>query len=120
MKRSENIRMVALRRARRTRRILAMRGSAPRLSVFRSNRYLAVQIIDDVNGATLAAASDRELKKGKTAGSRMERASAVGALIAERAKAKGITHVRFDRGRYRYHGLVAALAGGAREAGLTF
>lgn len=93
-----------------------------RLSVFRSSRHISAQLIDDVRGVTLAAASDRGLKapKGKPALDGRARAALVGAELARQATAKGITAVRFDRGRYRYHGLVAALADGARKGGLKF
>ena len=108
-------------RLRRRRRVRAkVRGSAerPRLSVFRSNRGMNVQVIDDVAGRTLAAVTWTESDlKGLQ---RMEQAKRVGALIAERAKAAGVENVVFDRGGYRYHGRVKALAEGAREGGLRF
>lgn len=94
-----------------------VRGTAarPRLSVFRSNRFMLAQLIDDVAGKTLASANSKQLKKKdtKTAG-----AAYVGKTIAERAKAAGVTVVVFDRGSYRYHGRVRALVEAAREAGL--
>lgn len=89
----------------------------PRLSVFRSNKEIYCQIIDDLNGHTLAAACS--LDNGLT-GSKTEQAKAVGQLIAERAKSAGIETVVFDRGGYLYHGRVKALAEGAREGGLIF
>jgi len=92
----------------------------PRLSVFRSNRHIYAQIIDDVAGKTLAAASTVEsdvVGSGKYAGN-IEAAQKVGKLLAERAKEKGITVVVLDRGPYRYHGRIAALADAAREGGL--
>ena len=108
-------------RLRRRRRVRAkVRGSAerPRLSVFRSNRGVNVQLIDDVAGQTLAAVNWTESDiKGLQS---MEQAKRVGELIAERAKAAGIETVVFDRGGYRYHGRVKALAEGAREGGLRF
>ena len=108
-------------RLRRRRRVRAkVRGTAerPRLSVFRSNRGVNVQLIDDVEGRTLAAVTWTESDvKGLQ---RTEQAKRVGALIAERAKAAGIETVVFDRGGYRYHGRVKALAEGAREGGLRF
>ena len=109
------------RRLRRRRRVRArVRGSAerPRLSVFRSNRGMQAQIIDDVRGHTLAAVNwtEDELKSLK----RMEQASKAGRLLAERAKAAGIETAVFDRGGYQYHGRVKALAEGAREGGLIF
>ena len=91
----------------------------PRLNVFRSNANIYAQIIDDVNGVTLASAST--LEKGfEGATGNAEAAKKVGTVLAERAKAKGIEEVVFDRGGYVYHGRVAALADGAREGGLKF
>ena len=91
----------------------------PRLNVFRSNANIYAQIIDDVNGVTLVAANTLE-KEFEGATGNCEAAKKVGAVLAERAKAKGIDQVVFDRGGYIYHGRVAALAEGAREAGLEF
>ena len=91
----------------------------PRLNVFRSNANIYAQIIDDVNGVTLAAANTLE-KDFEGATGNIEAAKKVGATLAERAKAKGIEQVVFDRGGYIFHGRVAALAEGAREAGLKF
>ena len=91
----------------------------PRLNVFRSNANIYAQIIDDVNGVTLVAANTLE-KDFEGATGNIEAAKKVGAVLAERAKAKGIEEVVFDRGGYVYHGRVAALAEGAREAGLKF
>jgi len=91
----------------------------PRLNVFRSNANIYAQIIDDVNGVTLVSASTLE-KDFEGATGNAEAAKKVGAVLAERAKAKGIEQVVFDRGGYIYHGRVAALAEGAREAGLKF
>ena len=91
----------------------------PRLNVFRSNANMYAQIIDDVNGVTLVAASTLE-KDFEGATGNAEAAKKVGAILAERAKAKGIEEVVFDRGGYVYHGRVAALAEGAREGGLKF
>jgi large subunit ribosomal protein L18 len=108
-------------RLRRRRRVRAkVRGSAerPRLSVFRSNRGVNVQLIDDIAGRTVAAVTWTEADlKGLQS---MEQAKRVGALIAERGKAAGVESVVFDRGGYRYHGRVKALAEGAREGGLRF
>ena len=87
----------------------------PRLAVFRSNRHVVAQVIDDVAGHTLAAASTMELAGQEVEGA----ARQVGLLVAERAKAKGIEKVVFDRGGNKYHGRVAAVAEGAREAGLS-
>ncbi|HTV90676.1 MAG TPA: 50S ribosomal protein L18 [Stellaceae bacterium] len=93
-----------------------------RLSVFRSSRHIYAQIIDDTAGRTLAAAStlDADLRATLKTGADTEAASAVGKLLAERAKAAGIARVVFDRGAYLYHGRVKALAEGAREGGLDF
>jgi large subunit ribosomal protein L18 len=99
-----------------------VRGSAerPRLSVFRSNKHISAQLIDDRAGRTLAAASTYEtaLRGGST--SNKDAAAQVGQLVAERAKAAGISKVVFDRGGFLYHGRVAALADAARAAGLEF
>jgi large subunit ribosomal protein L18 len=108
-------------RVRRRRRVRAkVRGTAerPRLSVFRSNRGIQAQLIDDVNGHTLAAVSWTE-DELKSLG-RMDQAKRAGELIAERAKAAGVETCIFDRGGYRFHGKVKALADGAREGGLKF
>ena len=107
-----------LRRRRRVRAKVAGTAERPRLSVFRSNRGIRAQLIDDVNGHTLAAVNwtEDELKKM----GRMDQAKRAGELIAERAKAAGIEECVFDRGGYRYHGKVKALADGAREGGLRF
>ena len=88
----------------------------PRLSVFRSNKHIYAQLIDDLAGTTLAAASTREADLG--AGSRIDQGKAVGEKIAERAKEAGIASAVFDRGGYRYHGRVQAIAEGARSGGL--
>lgn len=98
-----------------------VRGTSqrPRLSIFRSNRDIYCQLIDDVAGHTLASASSREAAVGGE-GKKSERAKTVGKLIAERAQAANINTVVFDRGGYLYHGRVKALADGAREGGLKF
>jgi len=108
-------------RLKRRRRVRAkVRGSAerPRISVFRSNRGIFAQLIDDDAGRTLAAVdwTEAELRSLK----RMDQARRAGALLAERAKAAGVEAVVFDRGGYQYHGRVKALAEGAREGGLAF
>jgi large subunit ribosomal protein L18 len=93
----------------------------PRLSVFRSARYIYAQIIDDRTGATLVSASSREKELPAAEGSgKVAISTAVGKLVAQRAKEKGIAKVAFDRGGYLYHGRVKALADGARSAGLEF
>lgn len=90
-----------------------------RLSVFRSNRWIYAQIIDDEKGQTLVAAAERELGK-ETKGTKTERAGLVGELLAKKALKKGIKKVYFDRGRFKYHGRLKALAEGARKGGLAF
>jgi large subunit ribosomal protein L18 len=108
------------RRHRRVRKHVAGTPERPRLAVFRSNKHISAQVIDDLTGRTLAAAStvEADLRKGGT-GNR-EAATKVGKLLADRAKAAGITKVVFDRGGFSYHGRVAAVADAAREAGLEF
>ena len=107
-----------LRRRRRVRAKVYGTAVRPRISVFRSNRGVFAQLIDDDSGRTLAAVNwtEDELKSLK----RMEQASKAGQLLAERAKAAGIETAVFDRGGYQYHGRVQALAEGAREKGLSF
>ena len=108
-------------RARKHARVRAkISGTAekPRLCVFRSNKHIEAQIIDDVKGVTLVASSSVALKLAN--GGNCEAAAKVGADLAEKAKAKGIEFVAFDRGGYLYHGRVAALADAAREGGLKF
>jgi large subunit ribosomal protein L18 len=97
-----------------------LRGSSerPRLNVFRSLKHIYAQVIDDGQGRTLVAASSAE--KGRSGGGNIAGARQVGKLVAERALAKGLTQVVFDRGGYKYHGRVKALADAAREAGLKF
>jgi large subunit ribosomal protein L18 len=109
-----------LRRHRRVRKKVLGTAARPRLAVFRSNKHISAQVIDDVSGRTLASASTveaalRDQVSGNAAG-----ATQVGRLVAERAKAAGVEQVVFDRGGYLYHGRVAALADAAREAGLEF
>lgn len=108
-----------LKRHKRVRGKIAGTPERPRLNVFRSGSNIYAQLIDDVGGVTLAAASS--LEKGfEGSGGNIEAAKKVGLAIAERAKAKGISVVVFDRGGYLYHGRVQALAEGAREGGLEF
>jgi len=103
-----------VRRHVRVRRKISGDAERPRLAVYRSNRHIYVQLIDDVQARTIAAASDREVASG----SKIETAKAVGELLAERAKQAGVERVVFDRGGRLYHGRVAAVAEGAREKGL--
>jgi large subunit ribosomal protein L18 len=112
------------RRARRTARVRhtlkRVAYGRPRLSVFRSSKHIYAQVIDDVKGVTVAAASSMEKDvRGKT-GANVEAAKAVGKRVAERAAAKGVKEVQFDRGSYLYHGRIKALADAAREGGLKF
>lgn len=109
-------------RHQRVRKNLYGTPERPRLCVFRSNKNISVQIIDDVNGATLVSAStlDKDLKGQIANGGNKEAAKAVGEAIAKKALEKGIENVAFDRGGFLYHGRVRELAEGAREAGLKF
>jgi large subunit ribosomal protein L18 len=111
------------RRARRTRFALRQKaGGRPRLSVFRSGRHIYGQVIDDAQGRTLAAASslEKEMRAELKSGADKAAAKRIGLLLAERAKAAGVEQVVLDRGGYRYHGRIQALAEGAREGGLSF
>ena len=102
----------------RIRKTVSGTAAQPRLSVFRSNKEIYAQIIDDVNGVTIVSASSRD--KGVAIGTNIETASAVGKLIAEKALKAGVSTITFDRGGNLYHGRVKSLAEGAREAGLKF
>ena len=104
---------------RRIRRKLSGTAERPRLAVFRSVAHIYAQVIDDAQGQTLVSASSVD-KSGKTKGGNVAAAKAIGKLVAERAKEKGIKSVVFDRGGYQYHGRIKALADAAREAGLEF
>jgi len=108
-----------IRRHARVRKTVRGTAERPRLAVFRSNKHISAQVIDDRAGRTLAAAStlDKSIEK---AGSNIEAATKVGALVAERAKAANVSAVVFDRGGHLYHGKIKALADAAREAGLQF
>ena len=110
------------RKARVRRAIKARAFGRPRLSVFRSDKNIYAQIIDDTTGRTLAAAStlDKDVKASVTNGATAEAAAQIGKLIAERGKAANVTEVIFDRGGYLFHGRVKALADAAREGGLQF
>ena len=112
----------ARRKARVRRSIKARAYGKPRLSVFRSSKQIYAQIIDDVKGMTLAAASsvEKDQRGALKTGANVEAAKVVGKMIAERAVKAGIKDVVFDRGKYIYHGRVKALADGAREGGLNF
>jgi large subunit ribosomal protein L18 len=102
----------------RIRKTISGSAAKPRLSVFRSNKEIYAQLIDDVNGVTILAASSREKEIGT--GTNVEVATAVGKLIAEKALAANIQTITFDRGGYLYHGRIKSLAEGARAAGLKF
>jgi large subunit ribosomal protein L18 len=117
---AESRRAARTRRRARVRKKVAGTAERPRMAVFRSNRHIYVQLIDDRSAATLAAASDAEVADGAEKGTRGKtaRAKEVGKLIADRAKGAGIDRVVFDRGGRQYHGRVAAVAEGAREGGL--
>ena len=108
-----------LKRHKRVRAKISGTASRPRLAVYRSNAHLCAQVIDDVAGVTLVSASTHEKDFQGNGGNKVA-ARAVGKLLAERANAKGITEVVFDRGGYLYHGRVSELAEGAREGGLKF
>ena len=108
---------------RRTRVRLQVKRAAngrPRLSVFRSSKHIYAQVIDDLKGETLAAASSMEKDLRSKTGANIDAAAAVGKLVAERAVKGGVKEVIFDRGQYLYHGRVKALADAAREGGLSF
>jgi large subunit ribosomal protein L18 len=108
-------------RHRRVRKKIHGTAARPRLAVYRSNKHLTLQVIDDEAGRTLVSATTNEPAiKGEGAGGTVEAATRLGTLIAERAKAAGIDKVVFDRGGYLYHGRIAAVAAAAREAGLEF
>jgi len=112
-----------LRRTAKVRRnIRRAAGGRARLSVFRSSKHIYAQVIDDIKGETLASASSLEktMREGKKTGANVDAAKAVGKLLAERAAAKGVKEVVFDRGGYLFHGRVKALADAAREGGLKF
>lgn len=102
---------------RRVRRNIFGTAERPRLSVYRSNKEIYAQLVDDNAGVTIASASSREKVEGST---KTEKANSVGKLIAEKAKAKGVETIVFDRNGFVYHGRIKALADGAREGGLKF
>ena len=108
------------RRHYRIRKTLRGTTARPRLAVHRSNRHICAQVIDDSVGSTLAAAASTEQQLRPAGNSNTQTAAEVGALLAERARAAGVEAVVFDRGGFRYHGQIAALAEAAREKGLKF
>lgn len=110
-----------LRRHRRVRKKISGTTDRPRLAVFRSNKHISIQVIDDLEGRTLASASTVEPDQRKLgSGATVEAAQRIGTLVAERAKIAGIKEVVYDRGGFLYHGRVAAAADAARKAGLEF
>ncbi len=122
MKFSKSLNLQRWRRKNRVRKKLKGSAERPRLNVFRSNKHIYCQLIDDDAGKTIASAStrDKALAGDMTFGGNLAAAKQIGTVIAEKAKSAGITQVRFDRGRYNYHGRVAEVANAAREAGLEF
>ncbi|MGY6502753.1 MAG: 50S ribosomal protein L18 [Acidimicrobiales bacterium] len=109
-----------IRRHRRVRKKVLGTAERPRLAVYRSNRHITAQVIDDRAGRTIASASTLEADLRSGATSNVEAATQIGTLVAERAKAAGVEQVVFDRGGFMYHGRIAALADAARDAGLEF
>ena len=122
MDRREEVNKQRFRRQCQVRNSVRGTPDRPRLSVFRSLKHISAQLIDDESGATLAAVSTqmKDVREGLGATGNIEAAKKVGQMLAERAKAAGVSKVKFDRGYYRYHGRVAALAQAAREGGLEF
>jgi large subunit ribosomal protein L18 len=118
---SRNKQVARARRHRRVRKKVAGTTQRPRLAVFRSNKHITAQVIDDRSGHTVAAASsvEKDLRDAGGTGNKVA-ATTVGRLVAERARAAGVKQVVFDRGGFHYHGRVAAVADAAREAGLEF
>jgi large subunit ribosomal protein L18 len=111
------------RRQGRVRRIVKLHANGrPRLSVYRSSKHIYAQLIDDGKGETVVSAStmEKDMRSSLKTGANVDAAKAVGKALAERAAGKGVTDVVFDRGKYRYHGRIKALADAAREAGLKF
>ena len=119
MNSTKSLRVQRARRQRRARAKIEGTTSRPRFAVFRTNRFVWVQLIDDNKGATLASASSRELAAADRKKPKVEQARLIGALIAQRAQKAGVLSAVFDRRSYRYHGRVKAVAEGARHAGLS-
>lgn len=109
-----------LRIKRRIRKVVSGTADRPRMTVFRSNKEIYAQLIDDTTGKTILSASSREKEVASKKGNKVELAALVGKLVAEKATKAGITSVSFDRNGYLYHGRVKAMADGAREGGLNF
>ncbi|APY10362.1 50S ribosomal protein L18 [Seonamhaeicola sp. NFXS20] len=104
----------------RIRKVVSGTEARPRLAVYRSNKEIYAQIVDDVTGNTISAASSRDKEISSAKGTKIEKAALVGKAIAEKALKAGVETIAFDRGGYLYHGRVKSLADGAREAGLKF
>ncbi len=119
---SKSSQATSRRKARVRRSIQNAANGRPRLSVHRTGKQIYAQVIDDVKGVTIAAASslEKDMRTGLKSGANLVAASAIGKLVAERATKAGVTEVVFDRGAYMYHGRVKALAEAAREGGLSF
>ena len=109
-----------LRIKRRIRKVVTGTADRPRMSIFRSNKEIYAQLVDDTTGQTILSASSREKEVASKKVAKLEQASLVGKLVAEKATKAGITTVSFDRNGYLYHGRVKAIADGAREGGLNF
>ena len=120
MNRAKNTNKKIERRKNRTRSKILGTAKKPRLSVFRSNRFTYIQLIDDENGKTLLSASTKSLSKKETSLKQLEQAKLLGKLLASKAVEKGFNEVIFDRGSYKYHGKIKSVAEGAREGGLKF
>jgi large subunit ribosomal protein L18 len=120
MEHQKTKRLQQLRRRRHVRKNIVGTSERPRLTVFRSSKHIYAQLIDDLQGVTLTAASSRPKKGSKSYGGNVKAAAAVGDQLAKNASAKGITKAAFDRGHYRFHGRVKALAEAARKGGLKF
>ena len=120
METAKRTRRARIRRHSRVRKRIVGTAARPRLAVFRSAQHISAQVIDDSRGKTVAAAATVEAALRSSSGGNVAAAEAVGRLVAERARAAGVTAVVFDRGGFRYHGRVAALAQAARAAGLEF
>ncbi len=122
MKYSKSLNLQRWRRKNRVRKKLRGTADRPRMSVYRSNKHIYCQLIDDDSGKTIISASsrDKDLAGDLKFGGNLDAAKQIGTTVAEKAKSAGINAVRFDRGRYHYHGRVAQVADAAREAGLDF
>ena len=120
MSKAQKLREGRIRRHRRVRKKVRGTADRPRLAVFRSNNHITAQIIDDITGRTVAAASTTEADLRSGATGNIDAAKKVGTLVAQRAKAAGVSKVVFDRGGFMYHGRIAAVADAAREGGLEF